>query len=151
MPTRGEMNEALESIRSFCRSYSGKHQGVFAELYLRIRPLDLQGDDERVRREDALSAQYADAISTLLSLADRPSGITLRSTLQVLADIAEVDQLSDVHVVDEKNEVGYFLSESLAAKPRRISRAKRAVLDEFRQNLPKDSWGSAVDDNDGRG
>jgi hypothetical protein len=151
MPNVNEMREALISIRAFCRDYKGKHEQIFSELYQRTRFFEANEVGRDVEYEEYLSAQYFDAISTLLNLADRPSRVTLENTLNILAEISGVEHISDVQLVDENNEGRISMLSSLPAKPRPLSNLRREILREFRQHIPRSGWGVVSDDKDGRG
>lgn len=136
-PNPEEMRAAIETIKRFCVEYHGKNEEILVALGQR---LSLEAPAREIpieQREAAIEVQYWDAITTLLSLAKPPNRQTLNRTLYRLSELTG-ESIEDVRVVDVANrgaDSHPTLSQHLPVRPRRLSKANAALLEEFESHL----------------
>lgn len=137
LPSPEEMRAAIEIIKRFCVEYHGKNEDVLVALGQR---LSLEAPTRRTsveQREATIEIQYFDAITTLLSLARPPNRQTLDRTLARLSDLTS-ESILDVCVVDVANRGANShptLSQTLPVRPRKLTKANTALLEEFESHL----------------
>lgn len=154
--TYEEMTQAVDQIRRFARGYAKpKRKAFFENLYLSLsEPLP-----EDASRKVALETKYLMAVAALSAEIQPASAETYEQVLQRLNAVLLESKLGDVWVstepmaeqvaqsansdgpqlssieAEQVPSRGYSLRDTLAPR-RKLSKAKQALVDRFREDLP---------------